>query len=164
VIRVATPSDAEQVAAVRARAWRREFADLMDVPAALGDEAGALERWRERLGSTVVTTFVWDQAGAVAGFASAGPSNLAETPLHHGMLRALYVDPPAQGAGVGSGLLTTAEEHLRASGFRGAELWTFVDNHAARAFYERRGWAAVPGSESIDPELGILEVCYRRVL
>jgi GNAT superfamily N-acetyltransferase len=35
------------------------------------------------------------------------------------------------------------------------ELWVYVHNPPARAFYERRGWVAEPGSESSDPGWGL---------
>jgi GNAT superfamily N-acetyltransferase len=49
---------------------------------------------------------------------------------------ALYVDGPARGRGVGAALLARAKKKSRR-----LELWTFQFNHAARAFYERHGFA-----------------------
>lgn len=47
----------------------------------------------------------------------------------------LYVDPAAQGSGVGSALLDLVKS-MRPGGFC---LWAFVENAPARAFYARRG-------------------------
>lgn len=51
----------------------------------------------------------------------------------------LYVAPSHQGIGIGDALLNRAKE-LRPNGLM---LWTFEGNHRARAFYEKRGFAAV---------------------
>jgi GNAT superfamily N-acetyltransferase len=162
VIRRATEADAEAVEAVIRRAWHRAYGDFVDVDAALDEPADRVARWRERLASTVVATFVYDQGGRVAGVVCAGASDDTEAPLDHGSIRALYVDPVAQGAGVGSRLLDAALGHLRGSGFGGVELWVFADNHHGRAFYERRGFAAV--GEGTDPGTGLAELRFRRAL
>jgi GNAT superfamily N-acetyltransferase len=55
-----------------------------------------------------------------------------------GWIDQLYVLPDAQGRGTGSALLQVAmssQSHL--------QLWTFQRNHAARRFYEARGFALV---------------------
>jgi ribosomal protein S18 acetylase RimI-like enzyme len=153
VIRRGEEADAEAIEAVIRRAWRREGLDEPEV---------RVERWRERLRSAQAEVLVWDQGGSVAGVVSAGASDDEASPLDHGLLRALYVDPPAQGAGVGSALFDAAIEHLRASGFRGVDLWVLADNEQARAFYERRGFAVA--GEGVDPGTGLRELRYRRSL
>ena len=125
MIRTATAVDAEAIAAVHVRAWRHAYADLLD-PHVLADldVAERARKWREWLGGEDSQTWVAEVAGRVAGFAS----------VRDGMLRALYVDPVAQGAGVGSALLEQAE----AAGAR--ELEVFAGNGHGRRFYEARGW------------------------
>jgi ribosomal protein S18 acetylase RimI-like enzyme len=70
-------------------------------------------------------TWVWDDDGAVLGFAVLQGDELAQ----------LYVDPDASGRGIGSALLERAKER-RPGGFT---LWVFQENAGARRFYERRG-------------------------
>jgi GNAT superfamily N-acetyltransferase len=149
VIRRATPADADAIAAVQARAWRLAFADILEpdrmpVPSEQGPRlAGHIAGGGE--------VHVFDQDGRIAGFAV----------LVGDQLHALYVDPPAQGAGVGTALLAAAIDVLRAAGHAEAFLWTFEANGLARAFYERHGWELVPGH---DDHLGAPEVRYRLVL
>lgn len=50
------------------------------------------------------------------------------------------VDPAIRRSGVGSALLESAEERLRAAGSRAVGLETAVDNVSALAFYKRRGY------------------------
>ena len=153
MIRPAVEADAEAIERVIRRAWRREGLEEPD---------DRIARWRERLRSPHGQVLVWDQGGNVAGVVSAGASDDADAPLDHGLLRALYVDPPAQGAGVGSALFDAAVEELRDAGFRGVDLWVLADNAHARAFYERRGFAVV--GEGVDPGTGLAELRYRRRL
>ena len=60
----------------------------------------------------------------------------------------LYVDPPEQRHGWGTRLL----EHARALSPGGLELHTHVENHGARALYERHGFVAVRFGVSPPPE------------
>ena len=155
MIRRATPADAPAIAAVQARTWRHAFADIVD-PERMPNVEDQAPRWVAHLevGGEV---HVWDQDGRVVGFATAGPDR-----DHTGVgeLYAIYVDPPAQGAGVGSALLAAAEQSLRGAGHREAILWTFEANGLARAFYERHGWKDDGGREEhLAPE-----VRYRRTL
>jgi GNAT superfamily N-acetyltransferase len=149
VIRRATVDDAAAIASIQARGWRHAFADIVE-PEHMPEPEQQEPRFAEFIagGGEV---YVWDQDGQVAGFAT----------LEGDELRAIYVDPPAQGAGVGSALLDAAVEALRAAGHAEAFLWTFEANGLARAFYERHGWELVPGRQG---RLGAPEVRYRRAL
>ncbi|MCK6461997.1 MAG: GNAT family N-acetyltransferase [Planctomycetes bacterium] len=60
----------------------------------------------------------------------------------------LYVDPSAQGRGIGSRLLDKAKALSPA----GLTLYTHQRNERARAFYERRGFRAVRFGMSPPPE------------
>jgi GNAT superfamily N-acetyltransferase len=149
VIRPATPADAAAIADVQARAWQRAFADIIDP-----DATPVPEETAPRFADVIAAdggVLVWDQAGRVVGFAALDGNELV----------GLYVDPPAQGAGVGSALLAAAVAALRAAGHAEAFLWTFEANGLARALYERDGWERVPGRTD---RLGAAEVCYRRAL
>jgi GNAT superfamily N-acetyltransferase len=149
VIRRATPADADAIAAVQSRAWRHAFADIVEADRMpVASEQGPRFAGHIAHGGDV---HVFDQDGRVAGF----------TVLAGDQLHALYVDPPAQGAGVGTALLAAAVDALRAAGRAEAFLWTFEANGLARAFYERHGWELVPGH---DDHLGAPEVRYRLTL
>ena len=125
MIRRATPDDAAGIAAVLVRSWRRAYADIVD-PQVL-DELDVDERaqkWRESLDGNEVLAWVAEEGGRVVGFTS----------LRGPKLTTLYVDPVAQGAGVGTRLLAEAE----AAGAQ--ELEIFDANGHGRHFYEARGW------------------------
>jgi GNAT superfamily N-acetyltransferase len=138
VIRRATPDDAEAIARVHVATFRFSYADVVahEVLASL-DAGERAQVWRERLREGVVA-WVAELAGRIVGFAS----------IDGALLKTLYVDPVAQGAGVGTQLLAEAE----AAGAR--ELEVFEANGHGRHFYEDRGWRdAGPAGECLDRPL-----------
>jgi len=68
--------------------------------------------------------------------------------LRPGFVDQLYVDPDAQGLGVGSALL----DHAKRACPAGLALFTHQANSRARAFYESRGLRAVAFGVSPSPE------------
>jgi len=79
--------------------------------------------------------------GTVFGLAVTGPTrdddlNASAT----GELSLLYVDPTAQGLGIGKRLLHAAVTKMRDNGFGDLRLWVLQRNTHARSFYERNGW------------------------
>lgn len=68
----------------------------------------------------------------------------------------LYVDPDAQGQGLGQALL----EHAKALRPDGLELFTHQENVGARRFYEKHGFAVVRLGVSPPPE-SAPDVLYR---
>lgn len=147
-LRPATPADAEAIAAISVRGWSHAYADFLDARVlAKRTVASQAVRWREWLAGDVTQTVVADLAGRIAGYATVGASRDADATPAVGELAGLYVDPPAQGAGVGTILLDDAVTRLRAGGFTSATLWVFEENGLGRAFYERHGWAPDPEGE-----------------
>lgn len=141
MIRGAGVADAAAIAGVQVRAWWRAYGDYVDHERlAEHSVASRTQRWREILAAAETQTAVAEVDGRVAGFASVGPPRLGDPDPAVGELRALYVDPPAQGAGLGGALLADAERRLRERGFERALLSVFEANGLARAFYASRGW------------------------
>jgi GNAT superfamily N-acetyltransferase len=76
---------------------------------------------------------------------------------HQGLMAEIdecFVLPEARTHGVGGALLTAAEGALRRRGCVRLQLQLGVRNAAARAFYERRGYAQRAGYELLDKALG----------
>lgn len=139
-VREAALEDADDIDRVHVQAWQRAYGDFLapdDLVGARIPQEDRVASWRERIADADVQTWVYDVDGFVAGFASAGD----------GHLWALYVDPAAQGAGVGTALLAHAEAALRAEGAQAATLSVFSANEHGRRFYESRGWELVGPSE-----------------
>lgn len=79
--------------------------------------------------------------------------------LEDRLIRLLFIHPDAQGVGVGSALLNATKaldkEHL--------DLWCFEANHAARRFYERKGFEAVERTDGTRNEEKLPDIRYRWV-
>jgi ribosomal protein S18 acetylase RimI-like enzyme len=145
-VRPAGPSDAAAIAGVRIRSWRAAYAGIVPGTYLDGlDLASEAAIWRERLGAAAA---VWVRVAFIAeppvpprlvGFVTAGSARHAgEDGL--GEVWAIYVDPEAQGRGVGRALMDAGVRGLATRGFREAILWVFEANAPARGFYERMGW------------------------
>ncbi len=143
--------------------WQAAYRHVF--PAAELDRGGFIrpERWRDRIVRPPAgwTTLVAERDGAIAGFASVGPSR--DEPAV-GELYAIYVEPPAWSTGTGRALIEQAEAELRMD-FDEATLWVLEDNPRARAFYERAGWAP-DGERKSEVRWGVRaqEVRYRKSL
>ena len=68
--------------------------------------------------------------------------------LRNDLVEHLYVRPEVQRTGIGSALLEVAKSRRR----QGLRLWVFQRNHAARAFYARRGFTEVRFTDGADNE------------
>ena len=92
--------------------------------------------WRSWLGSSALTAFVAEAAGAPVGVVLAGadPSE-ASVGAHGPDVRGSR----AMGQGIGRLLHAAAIEHLRGAGYVEATLWVLEDNARARSWYERLG-------------------------
>ena len=141
-LRLAVVDDAAQIAAIDVRAWWHGYREFLDEQRLSERDAVELTGvWAARLAAHGTgETWVLEVAGRVAGYVSLGPSRDADADAVTGEVYALYVDPPAQGAGAGTRLLENACARLRERGFGVAVLWTFEQNGLGRAFYERYGW------------------------
>jgi len=154
LLRRGAPDDADQIAGISVRAWIHAYESFLD-PRVLAERtvAAQAERWRGWLAGTETETEVAEVRGRIAGYATVGASRDGDADGTVGELSALYVDPSAQGAGLGTRLLADATARLRASGFTVATLWVFEENGLGRAFYERHGWRPDPdgvGREGAD--------------
>lgn len=145
-LRPAVAADADAIAAISVRAWAHAYADFLD-PRVLAQRTvpDQAERWRGWLAGDETRTQVAQVAGRIVGYAAVGASRDTDATPAVGELAALYVDPSAQGAGLGTTLLHDAVARLRAGGFTAATLWVFEQNGLGRAFYERHGWSPDPG-------------------
>jgi ribosomal protein S18 acetylase RimI-like enzyme len=147
LIRPATINDAVALADVHVRTWQAAYADIL--PAgylATLDPAARVEPWRQRLDGRVppAETFVADHHGIITGFVSVGAFRYADDATSAGdaaEVYAIYVDPDSWSTGTGRALMSAAITHLAAARFREIFLWVFEENHRARSFYKRAGFA-----------------------
>lgn len=148
MIRPATAADARALAELEVRAWRWAYVDFV----AEEDMITIADRVRRWEGENVDGAFVAEVDGRVVGVVQVDDA---------GQLRGLYVEPAAQGAGLGAALHDFALAELAQRGASEATLWVFEGNGHARAFYERRGWTA-DGATGVAAEAP--ELRYRKTL
>jgi ribosomal protein S18 acetylase RimI-like enzyme len=161
MIRAAEKDDAEAMGLLRRRAVRVAYDGFVNAQQL--DEQEDTSVWERRIGAAPEgSVWVWEQDGKVAGFVAALPE--AQDQPGVGFLQALYVDPVAQGAGVGRALHDKALERLRDGGVGEATLWVLADNARGRAFFEGLGWEKEPEIEDNDPDFATLSYRYRRAL
>ena len=133
MIRRATPADADEVGRAFVTA-RDEMAYLPRIPDDVRPELGGWFVERHPI-------WVEERDGRVVGFVG----------LDDGEVTHLYVEPAAQGDGIGSALL----EHVKAQSDGELRLWVFQRNDGARRFYERRDFRLVrltDGAENMERE------------
>lgn len=148
MIRPATAADGRALAELEVRAWRWAYVDFV----AEEDMITIADRVRRWEGENVDGAFVAEVDGRVVGVVQVDDE---------GQLRGLYVEPAAQGAGLGAALHDFALAELARRGASEATLWVFEGNGHARAFYERRGWSA-DGATGVAAEAP--ELRYRKTL
>lgn len=147
---LASLADAAAVLAVRRRAWRAAYEDLLPAAAIEAATTGTTpSEFRAGVGGDGRALLVWED-DAIRGFVSA-VWDAAETKAYAGdgdaELRALYVAPERWREGVGTDLLAAAtaalpdRERLVLACLRG--------NDRARRFYEARGFERV-SSATVD--------------
>jgi ribosomal protein S18 acetylase RimI-like enzyme len=135
-LRRATAADVEVLARIQLDA-RRAAGDLF--PPSLHEDA---ELVPHLLTDVLPSAEAWlaERDGTAAGILV----------LEGDLIDQLYVDPSAQGSGIGSALL----DHAKAVRPDGLRLWVFVSNEPARAFYATRGFVPIGGSDGEANEEG----------
>ena len=138
-------SDAALLADLFARSFCETFAHLYrpeDLAAFL--DTVTAEAFTVELSDPAFEIRIAEADEAPVGFAKLGkPSLPIETPADTLELRQIYVLTGWQGAGIGPALFDWAAGRARARGGRLLQLTVYIDNHRAKAFYQRRGFAEV---------------------
>jgi ribosomal protein S18 acetylase RimI-like enzyme len=145
--------------------WRAGYRDIVS-PERLADLP--VDRWRHEIGVGLrrpvedAFTHVAEIDGDFAGYAYvAAPAKDADLGPKVAELGALYVDPAHWRQGAGEALVRATLERLATLTYDEVVLWTFAENAAAVALYERHGWRR-DGAEKIHARSGEPAVRFRR--
>jgi GNAT superfamily N-acetyltransferase len=143
-VRPATPDDARGIAEVYVASWRAAYTGLLpDEKMAQLDVDERERSWGERLEdlhALQLQAWVAVLNDHIVGFAFTQPSADEGLSGFIHELTALYLVPEVWRTGIGSDLLSAAEDSLRAAGIRESTLWVLEGNEGAKKFYEARGW------------------------
>ncbi|MCC7395401.1 MAG: GNAT family N-acetyltransferase [Sphingomonadaceae bacterium] len=144
-------ADADELAAMAARAWTETFAHMYSAT----DLAAHLQVWMPpaRCAAEIANPAVWpirlwrDDAG-ISGYIKLGPIDFPlpedygdasdSIELHH-----FYLLERAKGSGAADALMAWALDEARARGKARILLSVFVENHRAQRFYARHGFAEI---------------------
>lgn len=157
-IREARPQDAGVLGRIHVRAWQAAYRGQLSDEYLDGlSVEDRTEQWHASLASKRAgwRTWVIEEGGEVAGWATTGPSDDADADDRTAEVYAIYLEPERIGTGVGRALFAHAVEDLRVRGFRTATLWVLKTNAPARRFYEIAGWYAdgATTAERVDCEM-----------
>ena len=148
----------------RTRPWQRM---LVAVAVAAGQE----DPGQEYSGQAGEPT-----ASGIVGYASFGPErDVLSAPWPHPLtadgedgsvaeLYALYVRPAWWSTGTGRALMERVLARTSGAGYLSIMLWVLRDNHRARRFYERAGFAPDGATNVLHRLGGVTELRYRRAL
>ncbi len=142
MIRRATHSDVDALAALHVAVWRATYRDVAP-PAALSqlDEERRSAGWRAFLDQPEpAAAFVTDGVDGLTGLVAVGQGTQSAL-SGLGEVKHLYVSSSARGTGLGRLLLQHGARHLVRHGASRVGLAVVVQNSAARAFYARLGGA-----------------------
>jgi ribosomal protein S18 acetylase RimI-like enzyme len=138
-------ADAALIADLFARSFCETFAHLyrpQDLAAFLAGVTA--EAFATELSEPSFEIRIAEADGLAVGFAKLGsPSLPVETPADTLELWQIYVLKQWQGSGIGPALFDWAAARARDRGGRHLQLTVYIDNHRAKAFYERRGFVEV---------------------
>lgn len=164
MIRLASPADALPIAVVNVRAWRVAYRGHMpDAGLDALDPAERAMRWSRTLLDPAVVVFVAIQGLELVGYSSFRPSSDRDATPKTGELGAIYVDPAHWRRRHGRALIDAVLGAARERSLEDVSLWVLATNSAARAFYEKVGFAP-DGGVRTETVFGtsVDEVRYRR--
>ncbi|HEY0026312.1 MAG TPA: GNAT family N-acetyltransferase [Allosphingosinicella sp.] len=141
--RLATPDDAPAIDSIFRQSFTETFGHLYapeDLAAFLDGFTDA--GWRAELADPRFAFRLAEEEGRAAGYLKLGPTSLPHVAPGPAIeLRQFYLLGPWQGRGVAGTLMDWALAEARARGAEAMYLSVFIDNHRARRFYERYGFA-----------------------
>lgn len=137
----AFPEDAPAIVAVHIACWRQNYAGLIEQSAldSIEESEWLFRRQKHLAHPDRIKLIAKDESGNVLGFADAGQARDSVAFPDFAEIYAFYVDPAAQGLGLGKKLFAAMKVILVKEGFANFYVKTLGTNSASRSFYEGRG-------------------------
>jgi ribosomal protein S18 acetylase RimI-like enzyme len=165
MIRIATQTDASEIARIHVAGWRAAYDGIMpsDYLAALSEKQRA-EEWRRRLEKDSRLVWLACDETRILGWIAIGKCR--DVDLHEaGEVYALYVDPNSWRQGAGRALMNGIAAVLSARDYSQIVLWVLEQNGGGRAFYAKLGYAEDGAKKDISiGEASLREIRMRKVL
>ncbi|OHV72082.1 GNAT family N-acetyltransferase [Ensifer sp. LCM 4579] len=146
MIRHARQNEIGHLSAIGLSAWEKATAGIGDVAAMRALAKRAFDDFLVRHWLTVLLV---EDDNRVCGWAAREDLD--------GVISDLWIDPHAQGRGLGSALLTDVERRIAADGFEVASAKTHAQNAAAVGFFQHAGyrvkWLSTAYSQRLDRDV-----------
>ncbi|QFI65947.1 GNAT family N-acetyltransferase [Sinorhizobium alkalisoli] len=146
VIRHARQNEIGLLCEVGLSAWEKATAGIGDVAAM---RAPAKRAFDDFLASHWLTVLLVEDENRICGWAAREELD--------GVISDLWIDPRAQGRGLGSALLADVERRIAADGFEVASVKTHSQNAAAVGFFQHAGyrvkWLSTAYSQRLDRDV-----------
>ena len=141
-IRAGSVEDADAIAEVHVKSWQTTYRGIM--PELFLQELSVEDRssmWKKSLRAGEPEMLVAYADEAMVGWIAFGACRDADKESTWAEVEALYVLPEFWGRGIGRRLSNSALQLLRSAGYSFVALWVLSENHDARAFCNRIGFA-----------------------
>ena len=146
VIRHARQNETGLLAAIGLRAWAKAIAGLADAAAM---RVAAERAFVDFLAKHWLSVLLIEEENRICGWAAR--EDLDST------ISDLWIDPGAQGRGLGKALLADMEQRMAAEGFDVANARTHAQNASAVAFFQGAGyrvkWLSTAYSQKLDRDM-----------
>lgn len=156
VVRLATPSDAKQIATIHVETWQNTYRGF--IPNSYLNSLSIPNRTKKWLAmlndkNDISVYFVGEINNRVMGWLSLCKCRDRDASSTWGELGGIYIHPLAQRKGLGTALMQEGLKQLKKLGYEKATLWVLTPNIKARGFYESKGWR-LDGEIKVDPRDG----------
>jgi len=151
IIRPMTQADIPRVAEIHVSSRRTAYRGIISDKRLFGEitVGGQIPKFAERLSDSTYTTVVYDSGCLLWAFMTMCPCRDADKPSAY-EVRSIYVDPAKTGNGIGTQLLAYCNGIAASLGHNEICLWVLKENHAARAFYKKMGYAPDGTKRDVD--------------
>lgn len=147
IIHPADASHAKTLATIMISAWRSAFRGILpdDTIAQYTQFGPCAAMFSQILASGVGTMYLAELDSQPMGLLYWLPESQKGV-----RIEALLTISDAWGKGIGAALIDQALSDMAASGFTTAHVWPFAENHRARRFYQKHGFAPTGNSRQGD--------------
>jgi len=142
IIRYAEADDAAALGEIHALSWQAAYRGIIPDEVLDGITTGKCQaRFEKAIGEGIEENAIAFCGGQAAGFICIGKSRDADADSTCGEVWGIYLRPDFWRRGIGSLLMCWGLAELKKRGCLQATLWVLEDNHSARAFYDKMGFA-----------------------
>ena len=165
LIRKAVPSDAYEYAACHIACWKAayrgiisdEYLNNMSIEQMAKNNQEALSE------PSLHTFYCVEYSGKIVGRLVLSKSRDEDKP-DSGEIAAMYLIDSFWGRGYGREMMDFSLQELKRTGYSEVFLWVLEDNHKARQFYEKFGFAFDGAKKEINVDKPLTHMRYTRAL